>query len=369
MRARFVLAIGIIQTIFCLLHYFIYKTLVEFVWTPGFGPLRRWRIAFVILAFSFMTASVIAFFVNNWIVRIFYTVTAIWTGIGSFLFWGACGSWLVFGAQRISGAELHAVGLAQAMLALAIAAALVALLNAAVPRVKRYTVKLGNLPEAWRGRTAALVSDTHLGHVHYLHYSRNIVQRLERLNADVVLIAGDLYDGTKADLELVASPWRRFKPKFGIYFSAGNHEEFRDDQKYTDAVRSVGIQVLHGEKVVVDGLQIAGVPYHATVAAETYREALGRAGIDRGAASVLISHSPHRLNIPEQAGISLQVAGHTHGGQFWPYNWLTSRIFGKYVHGLHRYGEMQVLTSYGVGTWGPPLRLGTWPEIILIEFA
>lgn len=192
---------------------------------------------------------------------------------------------------------------------------------------------------------------------------------VERANPDLVLIAGDLYDGTKADLELLAAPWRRLKPRFGIYFSSGNHEEFRDDQKYLDAVESAGIRVLDGEKVVVEGLQIAGVHHHNTVQAERFREVLAKAGIDRNAASILISHAPHRLNIPEQAGVSLQVSGHTHGGQFWPYNWLTNRIFGEYVHGLHRFGEMQVLTSYGAGTWGPPMRLGTTPEVILIEFA
>jgi uncharacterized protein len=368
LRSRFVLALLVIQSIFCLLHFFLYKTVVELVWEPSYGPLRLLRIAFVILSFVFVAASVLAFFANNLILRVFYTLAALWTGLGSFLFWAAVASWFVALTETFTNLPLHARGVAQLLFAIATLAAIAAALNAQFPRMRRYTVKLPNLPEAWRGRTAALVSDLHLGHVHHLGFSRRIVQMVDRANPDLVLIAGDFYDGTKVDLELMVSPWRRLKPQVGIYFSTGNHEEFRKTEAYLDALRSVGIRVLNGEKVVADGLQIAGVHHHETVHADTFRAALAKAEIDRNAPSILISHSPHRLNIPEQAGISLQVSGHTHGGQFWPYNWLTNRIFGEYVHGLHKFGEMQVITSYGAGTWGPPMRLGTTPEIILIEF-
>jgi predicted MPP superfamily phosphohydrolase len=79
-------------------------------------------------------------------------------------------------------------------------------------------------------------------------------------------------------------------------------------------------------------------------------------------------HTPHRLAIPETEGINLQLSGHTHGGQFWPYTWITSRIYGKFVYGLQRFGNLQVYTSYGAGTWGPPMRVGTRPEVVQIRF-
>lgn len=369
MRSRFLLALLIIQSIFCLLHFFLYETLVGLVWEPSYGPLRRLRIVFVILSFVFVAASVLAFFANNLILRVFYTLAALWTGLGSFLFWAAVASWFVAETEVFTNLPLHTHRVAEALLVAGTLAAIAAAVNAEFPRMPRYTVNLANLPEVWRGRTAALVSDLHLGHVHHLGFSRRIVRMVDRANPDLVLIAGDFYDGTKVDLELMVSPWRRLKPQFGIYFSSGNHEEFRHPEEYLDALRSVGIRVLDGEKVLADGLQIAGVHHHETVHADSFRAALAKADIDRALPSILISHSPHRLNIPEQAGISLQVSGHTHGGQIWPYTWLTDRIFGEYVHGLHRFGEMQVLTSYGAGTWGPPMRLGTTPEIILIEFA
>jgi predicted MPP superfamily phosphohydrolase len=90
--------------------------------------------------------------------------------------------------------------------------------------------------------------------------------------------------------------------------------------------------------------------------------------VDRNRASVLLSHAPHELAIAEKAGISLQLSGHTHGGQIFPFTWFTERIFGKYTYGLERFGDLMVYTSSGAGTWGPPMRVGTRPEIVLIQF-
>ena len=90
--------------------------------------------------------------------------------------------------------------------------------------------------------------------------------------------------------------------------------------------------------------------------------------IDRAAASILMNHVPNRLPIVEEAGISLQLSGHTHGGQFIPFTWLTRRVFGKFTYGLNSFGALQIYTSYGAGTWGPPMRVGTHPEIVLLTF-
>jgi predicted MPP superfamily phosphohydrolase len=96
---------------------------------------------------------------------------------------------------------------------------------------------------------------------------------------------------------------------------------------------------------------------------------LGSLGLETDRASILLSHVPNRLPIVEQAGISLLLCGHTHGGQIFPFNWLTRRVFGKFTYGLQRFGALQVYTSSGAGTWGPPMRVGTHPEIVLLTFA
>jgi predicted MPP superfamily phosphohydrolase len=215
---------------------------------------------------------------------------------------------------------------------------------------------------------AALVSDTHLGHIRNLGFIRRIVARLNQLRPDVIFIAGDVYDGTKANVEALAEPLSALSAPLGAFYVTGNHEEFTNRAQYLEAVSKTGVRVLNNEKIELEGLQIIGVHYREFVEPESFRAILRRASIQSDRASVLIAHAPHRLSIAEEAGISLQVCGHTHGGQFPPATWVTSRVYGPYVHGLHPLGRMLVFTNWGAGTWGPPFRVGTNPEIVLLTF-
>jgi predicted MPP superfamily phosphohydrolase len=226
-------------------------------------------------------------------------------------------------------------------------------------------VRLANLPAAWRGRTAALISDLHLGHVRNGRFLRRLVAKILKEDPDVIFVAGDLYDGTAIDAHRAAEPLKELVAPHGVYFVAGNHEQFGDESKYLRAVAAAGVRVLSTEKVEVDGLQIIGVPYRN---ARQIASALHGIHFDRDRATILLTHAPDHLEIAEAAGVSLQLSGHTHLGQFIPWSWIARRIYGQFVYGLSRIGKMQVFTSSGAGTWGPPLRLGSNPEIVMLEF-
>jgi predicted MPP superfamily phosphohydrolase len=148
----------------------------------------------------------------------------------------------------------------------------------------------------------------------------------------------------------------------------GNHDEFAERSIFLNAVKRVGIQVMNNEKITLDGLQIVGVHDSEAGDPTELRSILQKAQIDRQRPSILLSHRPINLSVAEEEGISLQLSGHTHGGQIWPWNLLVSRIYGRFAHGLSRLDKLQVYTSNGVGTWGPPLRVGTKSEIVLLQF-
>jgi hypothetical protein len=263
------------------------------------------------------------------------------------------------------GMPLQPRTIAAVLFSLAIVASLYGMVNAACTRVKRISVKLPNLPDSWRGRTAALLSDTHLGHVRNYNFLRRIIAMLTRLQPDVVFISGDLYDGLAADVNRLAEPWAELSVPLGAYFVAGNHDGFSGHAKHLEAVGQSGVRVLNNEKVDVDGLQIVGMHYHDSRRA---RSILQEAELDRDRPSILLTHVPSGMAIAEEAGISLQLSGHTHGGQLFPYTWICSRVWGQFNYGLKRLGNLLVYTSCGTGTWGPPMRVGTNPEIVLIEF-
>ncbi len=368
MKARLVVFIAIFQSVLFLGHIFLYETWTYF-WQapdpPGISPLQ---LTLGILSVSFLVTSLLAFRYTNTLLRWLYTVAAIWLGAASFLFFAACACWLVYGVVRLAGSSLNGRWLDLTVFGAAAVISAYGVINAAWTRVRRISISLPNLPASWRGRTAALISDLHLGHVKNTRFARRMTAIINKLKPDIVWIAGDLYDGTAVDAKRAASPLKELRPPLGTFFVEGNHEEFRDPAKYLEAVRASGVRVLNNEKAEIDGLQVVGVPYRHATHAEHFGSVLEQIGIDRGRASVLLTHAPDHVAVAEAAGIGLQVSGHTHLGQFIPYTWIAARIYRQFVYGLSRVGKMLVYTSSGAGTWGPPLRVGSQPEIVLIQF-
>jgi predicted MPP superfamily phosphohydrolase len=365
---RIVGFVVILQSILFLAHWFVYQTWTVF--RTGANPpgITKLQATLFLLAITFVAASLLDHRHSNALVRLFYRMAATWLGVFNFLFVAACLCWVVYLGCRLFGLHLGRPVIVDTAFGWAILASMYGVVNAHWVRVKKIRVKLPNLPASWRGRVAALVSDVHLGPVNGFGFMQRIVAMLGRLRPDVVFITGDLYDGGKVDLAELVAPWKEFPVKFGTYFVTGNHEEFSDRKKYLEAVHRSGIRVLSNEKVILDGLQIVGVHYGDSANPDRFRTILKHADLDRNRASILLSHVPHQLSIAQKAGISLQLSGHTHGGQIFPFTWFTTRVFGEYTYGLKRFGHLLVYTSSGAGTWGPPMRVGTRPEIVLIEF-
>ena len=367
-RTRLVFFSVVIQSVLWLTHLLLYKTWT-FASAGSDTPGALWlKLALGFLSVSFVAASLLAFRYTNGMVRAIYRIAAVWIGLVSFLFVAAVSSWILFGVARLAGLDMNfhrTVGLS---FGIAILSGFYGVFNASWTRITRMTVLLANLPSAWRGRKAALISDLHLGHVRNGSFLRRIVAKILNEGPDAIFIAGDLYDGTAIDAPRAAEPLNKLAAPQGVYFVAGNHEQFGDDRKYLDAVAAAGVRVLNNEKVDADGLQIIGVPYRNAVGDGEFATALRDIGVDRGRASILLTHAPDHPEIAEAAGVSLQLSGHTHLGQFVPWTWMARRIYRQFVYGLSRIGKMQVFTSSGAGTWGPPLRLGSNPEIVMIEF-
>ena len=365
MRARRIINfIAIVQSVLFLAHYFLYAT---WAFTAPAGP--RWlQLALGVLSVSFVAASLLAFRYTSAPVRVFYRAAAIWLGLLSFLFIAAVSTWVLFAVSLLLHFSLNFHRAAEFLLAAATLTGLYGVFNASFTRITRATVRLANLPAAWRGRKAALISDVHLGHVRNGSFLRRMVAKILNEEPDAIFIAGDLYDGTAIDARHAAEPLKKLKAPQGVYFVAGNHEQFGDDTKYLEAIKSAGVRVLDGEKVEVDGLQIAGIPYRNATQRGMLASVLHKLHLDRNRASILLIHAPDHPETAEAAGVSLQLSGHTHLGQFIPWSWFARRMYRQFVYGLSHIGNMQIFTSSGAGTWGPPLRLGSNPEIVMLKF-
>src|SRR5580700_5115406 len=360
--------IVILQTVLFLAHFLVYQT-----WT--FSPAGNdvpgtlgIKLVLGFLSVSFVAASLLAFRYTNAAVRALYRIAAVWLGFLTFLFFAAVFSWIIFGVARLSGLDVSFHRMVEWLFGAGVLAGLYGVFNAGWTRITRTTVRLANLPPAWRGRRAALISDLHLGHVRNGSFLRRMVAKILQQEPDAIFIVGDLYDGTAIDVRRAAEPLRELLAPHGVYFVAGNHEQFGDDSKYLDAITAAGVRVLNNEKVELDGLQIVGVPYRSATHGGHFASVLRGIRLDHNRASILLTHAPDHPEVAEAAGVSLQLSGHTHLGQFVPWSWMARRVYRQFVYGLSRIGNMQVFTSSGAGTWGPPLRLGSNPEIVVLEF-
>ena len=194
------------------------------------------------------------------------------------------------------------------------------------------------------------------------------------LEADLIAVTGDLVDGSVAHLAAHVAPLGRLMAPHGVYFVTGNHEYYSGERAWTQELRRLGLNVLINEHVLLDHrgaqLLVAGVTdYSAHRFDERQRSdpAVAIAGAPAGVgAKILLAHQPRSAPAAAAAGFDLQLSGHTHGGQFWPWNHFV-RFQQPFTAGLHRLGRLWVYTSRGTGYWGPPKRFGAPAEITRIR--
>jgi predicted MPP superfamily phosphohydrolase len=242
------------------------------------------------------------------------------------------------------------------------ALSLVGLLQARCPRVQRVTIPLENLPPELEGYRIVQWSDVHVGPTIRRRFVQNLVERTNTLDADAVAITGDFVDGPCDELREHIAPLDELRTRDGVFYVTGNHEYYWRASEWVPEIESHGVTFLKNEhRLVRPGLVIAGVtdPMGRYTHKQDPKRAL--AGAPADAVKVLLSHRPQLI-----AEVDLQLSGHTHGGQFFPFS-LFIKYFQPIVAGLHRVGRTWLYVNRGTGYWGPPSRLGVGGEITVIE--
>jgi predicted MPP superfamily phosphohydrolase len=242
----------------------------------------------------------------------------------------------------------------------------VGLIQARHPRIVRVTVPIRNLPPDLAGLRIVQLSDLHIGPTIRRAFVEWVVDAANALAPDLVAVTGDVADGFVPDLRDHVAPLARLRAPLGRYFVTGNHEYYWDALGWTAELERLGLTVLSNEHRVLhrgDGrLLLAGVT-DLSVDSDPHVALADAPGSD---VRVLLAHQPLSAYAARAAGFDLQLSGHTHGGQYFPFNLLV-RLFQPFVAGLHRLEEMWLYVSRGTGYWGPPLRLGAPSEITLLE--
>ena len=260
------------------------------------------------------------------------------------------------------------------VLALASFITLVGLYNARKPpRVKIVDIPLKDLPAALHGFKIAQISDMHIGPTIKRPAMKYVVSTINKLDVDAVAITGDLVDGNVYELSRHVAPLAGLRSRHGTFFVTGNHEYYSGVQPWLKYLPTLGVRVLLNEHVILlhrhAPIVLAGVTDFSAASYDTSHRsdvALAVTGAPRAAVKVLLAHQPRSAAAAEAAGFDLQISGHTHGGQFLPWNFFV-RFQQPFTSGLHRVKNMLVYVSRGTGYWGPPKRFFAASEITLLR--
>jgi predicted MPP superfamily phosphohydrolase len=236
--------------------------------------------------------------------------------------------------------------------------------------VRTVYIPIAGLPERLRGFSIVQITDIHVGATIKNGYVSRIVAAVNELEADVIAVTGDLVDGSVGRLARHTEPLGRLAARYGTFFVTGNHEYYSGAHAWIAEMRRLGLSVLLNEHVVLDHfgetIVVAGVTdlsAHHFDPAQRSDPAAALAGAPQGAAvKVLLAHQPRSAFAAADAGFHLQLSGHTHGGQFFPWN-LVVKLFEPFTAGLHRLDDLWLYVSRGTGYWGPPKRFGAPSEI------
>jgi uncharacterized protein len=274
----------------------------------------------------------------------------------------------VFVARAAAGSALLAAG------GIGVFGVRSALWDITMPEVP---VALRRLPRALDGYTIALITDVHIGPMLDGRFLRQLAEQTNRMRPDVIAIVGDLVDGPVAEIGHHVAELRRLRARHGVYFVTGNHEYYSGARSWVAFLRKLGVHVLMNERVslgdAADGgaqFDLAGIPdHHAGQVSRIAPDALAATrGRDTQRELVMLAHQPVQIADTAVVGTGLQLSGHTHGGQLYPFGAVTL-VAQPYLSGLHRHEptDTQVYVSRGTGFWGPPMRVLAPAEIALIR--
>ncbi len=315
------------------------------------------------LTLSFIVSTILGNYYYNVFTRTYYLLSAIWIGFFTYAFLVS----ILFAFVVAVSASLAPIG--SLLYGITLLVSIYGILHTRTLVTKEVAITLPQLPSSWKGRKAVWISDVHFGQIYGSRYAEKIATHVEAIAPDIIFVGGDLFDGTAApDVRKQIAPLARLSAPLGVYFITGNHEEYGDLDTFLSSVEKAGMRILKDELIELDGLQLIGVDYRSTAKALGFEKVLSKLKISRDRPSILLKHGPEDLQIANAAGISLQMSGHTHNGQMWPFGYVAAMVHNGFAYGLKSFKNIQIFTSSGAGTWGPPMRVGTDSEIVLCTF-
>lgn len=323
----------------------------------------------VILSLSFTSSMILFQKFGNKFTENFYYLSAIWLGT---VFWIFIAIVLSTISRYVILNDLYYSIFAGVLVVSAFLVSFYGVSHARNIQVVQKDIYINNLPESWEGKKAVFMSDLHYGNIHDVKKAQRDLSVVQALDPDILLIAGDFFDGPNKNLKQFSDVYRDYNPTKGKYFISGNHEEYAGLAQSFEAISESGFTILDNKNINIDGVQLLGVPYTTNAKSDidinAIKSILTNTDYKKDVPSILLKHIPIDLDVVRDMGVSFAFFGHTHHGQFWPLSLVVNHIYGTHAYGFTQEDSTIFYTSSGVGSWGPPQRIGTDSELLLVTF-
>lgn len=314
------------------------------------------------LFFSIFLANYLIRILENNITRTYYFLSNAWLGfLINFVLVFIFITLIKFIFKKVSKYHLKII-----FFVISISLSLFGLYQAQTPQVTSYEIFIKDLPAAWENKVLVHLSDIHLGPVYRANSWNRLLIKVQKLNPEAVFITGDLFDGSESDFSWLNKSLGHLNPPQGIYFSYGNHDLYLGYSQVQELFQGETINILDDKLIERDGLQIIGFNYRSNVSPDWNQDLLNKLNYQADKASILLFHEPKNIALAKEMGIDLQLSGHTHNGQFFPFNFLVKLAYQGFNYGLYQDKDFSLILSRGIGTWGPPMRTSGSSEIVKI---
>lgn len=345
-------------------HYFLYFSVIRF--SPAI-PKTSLGIVLFFLSISFFVASFLAHWNDNILTRSLSWASGFWWGFLTNLVLACFVIWIIIGVGRLLSINANRMVIVGMFFSLAFLYSLYGVWNARHPQIKNISVTIPNLPAEWKDKKIVQLSDVHLGILGREKFLEYVVAKVNSVEPEIIVITGDMFDGLDGNLATLAGLMNTMEAKKGIYFVTGNHETYVGLDEVFSTLGKTKIKILEDEVADVSGLKLIGISYPERGEDKNVVRVLNslKEGY-AGQPNILLYHSPVQIDEIRESGVNLELCGHTHKGQIFPFGFVTKYIYDGYDYGLFKLGDYALYTTSGTGSWALPMRTGNRPEIAVI---
>lgn len=354
----------ILSTLLFWWHFLLYLIVVKFFGITLFKTKSLLFLLALILSFSFIASSSLAHIYENFFTKFLYLSSWIWLWFLLY-FEIIVGLILLFNFIFKKYSFDYKISV---YFALALGVIFVGywICCAFSPAIKNIEIKIKNLPDNWSWKKIVMISDIHLGHIYNAEFMTKIVSQINEINPEAVFIVWDLFDGMDWNLGVLINPLNNLKPKNKIYYVTGNHETYLWVEKIASLLEKAWIKILNDEVVNIDWISLIWLNYPERWQFKDFKTVFDKLNLPKNSPKILLYHSPVHLDQASNVWIDLQLSGHTHKWQMFPFNFITQIVYAGHDYWLTNYWVLQIYTSNGVWTWWPTLRTFNRWEIVSI---